>query len=137
MSFDTTMFVEGERQLGQHTVRIARHSEAGWSPTIPPLEITVTNRRLFIRPQVRKAYQPASIPKDYVTHVREVELGMLHGLAISLKTGHTLYNFIDKEHGDKLMEDIRAMLLPTPHFKFDEKVVEADIQRLIDFINRM
>ena len=43
MSFDTTMFVEGERQLGQHTVRIARHSEAGWSPTIPPLEITVTN----------------------------------------------------------------------------------------------
>ena len=137
MSLDAEMFVEGERLLGQHTVRIARYSSTGWSPTIPPLEITVTNRRLFIRPQVRKSYQPASIPKDYVTRVREVELGMLHGLAISLKTGHTLYNYIDKEHGDKLMEDIRAMLLPTPHFKFDEKIVEADIQRLVDFISHL
>ena len=134
---EAELFVEGERKLGLYTVRIARYRTTGWSPTIPPLEMMVTNRRLFLRPEVRKKYPPASIPRSYIKSVREVDLDAMHGLAISLTTGHNIYIYIDKENADRIVEDIEAMKLPPPNFQFDAKIVESDIQRIIDFINRM
>lgn len=135
---EADLFVEGERQLGRYTVRIARYSSTGdWSPTIPPLDVLVTNRRLFLRPQVRKAYPPASIPKSYIRHIKWVDLGPRPGLVMRLKTEHLIYMFIDKEQGENLIDDISAMRAPVPRFHFDNSVVERDIQRLIDFINSL
>lgn len=135
---EADLFVEGERQLGRYTVRIARYTSTGdWSPTIPPLEVVVTNRRLFLRPQVRKSYPPASIPKTYIRHIKWVDLGPRPGLCMSLKTDHLIYMFIDKDHGEHMIEDISAMRAPTPRFHFDKKIIERDIQRLIDFIDSL
>jgi hypothetical protein len=66
-----------------------------------------------------------------------VALDALHGLAISLATGHHIYLYIDKDNGDKIQEDIEAMRLPAPHFRFDQKVVEDDIRRLVQFIRSL
>jgi hypothetical protein len=131
------LYVEGERTLGHYTLRIARHSSSGWSPTIPPLDVTITNRRMFMRPASRKAHKPASIPQEYISQVKAVELGIMHGLCFSLSTGHYIYVYIDKENGDRLLEDIHAMKMPAPRFQFDDSLVQDDITRLISFINSL
>lgn len=134
---EAELFVEGERLLGRYTVAIARYSNARWSQTIPPLQMTVTNRRLFIRPQTRKAYQPASIPNTYVTKFQPVELEDRSGIMIALKTGHQLYLYITKEEATRMLDDMSAMKAPPTKIRFDDTIVEQDIQRIIDFVNRL
>lgn len=134
---EAELFVEGERQLGRYSVTIARHNASGWSPTIPTLNALVTNRRLFLRPEVRKKYPPASIPAAYITKVSEVTLGDRNGLVIGLKTGHQIYIFISKQYSLRFIDDINAMQALPTRIRFDDKLVQQDIQRLINFINNL
>lgn len=134
---DPDLLIEGERLLGLYTVSIARFANSRWSPTVPPLQVAVTNRRLLLRPQVRKSYPPASIPSTFITKVRDLELDGHYALIVSLTTGHQLYIFIGKEHRIKMMDDLNAMQIPPPRFHFDHNVVSQDIQRLIEFFNKL
>jgi hypothetical protein len=106
-----------------------------WTPT-PPRCRAVTNRRLFC-PQVRKTHPPASIPSNFISRMRDLELDGHYALIITLTTGHQLYFFVGKEHRRKLMDDISAMQLPPPRFHFDHNIVSQDVQRLIEFFNAL
>jgi hypothetical protein len=134
---EASLFVEGERLLGRYTVSIGRYSNARWTPTPPPLHVVITNRRLFMRPQVRKNYTPASIPSNYIAKTQEMELGDHNGLMIALTTGHQIYIILSKEDRYRLMDDLSAMKAKPTRIQFDHGIIEQDIQRLIDFINRI
>jgi hypothetical protein len=133
---DTSQFVEGEKQLGRYTISIARYTGTQWSGTIPPLDVVTTNRRMFLRPQGRKKLEPASIPGNYIKKTLELEMSGQHGMVIGLKTGHMIYILIGVEHRAQLIDDIHKMKIKAK-VHFDPKIVEADIQRLITFINQL
>lgn len=134
---EAQQFVEGERLLGRYTIAIARYNNARWSSTIPTLHVTVTNRRMFMRPQTRKAYTPASIPSNYITKFRAVELDERNAIMIALSTGHQIYMYITKEEATRMLDDLSTMKAPPTKIRFDETIVEQDIQRIIDFITRL
>src|SRR5512143_4142032 len=100
----------GELQLGEYQVAVARYSQSGWTPTVPPLNAMVTNFRLILQPQTRRHYNPASIPSTYITRVCDVMLGHRSGVLVDLKTGHQLYLFISWSNGSKLSETLHTML---------------------------
>jgi hypothetical protein len=134
---DTTeLFVDGERQLGYYTIEIIRRVGNGWNPTVPPLHAVVSNYRLILKPQVRKAYTPASIPSNYFSNVNSIEIGRHKGIQVSLSTGHDLYIMVSQRDSENMVDDIRTMLEPAPDFHFDDKIAQADIKRLIDFFNK-
>lgn len=132
---ETNLFIPGERRLGAYTVTVARYINQHWSPTLPALRFLVTNQRLLVTPQVRRQYAPASIPKSYITAMDEVTLGERDGVRIQLQTGHQIHLLMNREHGLRLLDDLRAMnALPT-RVHFDNRVTEMEIQRLISFLN--
>ncbi len=131
------IFIEGEKRLGLYQVQIARPLSTGWAAAVPPLNAMVTNYRLILQPQTRKPYEPASIPNTYITKVSDVNLGPRNGILVALKTGHQLNMYIALDQIKKFSKDIKQMLTPPVRGHFATDLAENDIQRLIEFINRL
>lgn len=132
------LLLPGENQLGEYQVAIARYNQSGWTPTVPPLNATVTNFRLILQPQTRRPYNPASIPSTYITRVCDVMLGHRSGVLIDLKTGHQLYLFISWSNGTKLSETLHTMLTsPVGTNDFHHHLRLRDLKRIIQFISRL
>src|SRR5262245_8669588 len=102
------LLIQGERQLGAYEVQIARRTESGWSPTMPPLRAIVTTERLILWPQTRRPYPPASLPRNFIVSLAELELGLRHGLMVSLKTGHRLYFYVGMSSGRRMSDAMRT-----------------------------
>ena len=66
---DAVQLLKNERVLGEYQVQIARPSRSGWVGGIPPLQATITNRRLILVQQTRRPHPPASIPYTYILKV--------------------------------------------------------------------
>lgn len=130
--------VNGERQLGRYTVVILRYSafSDSWNPDVMPLDATVTNYRLKLRP-FQKKYKPATIPTSYVSAIEKRTLGRFHCVQLTLITGHLLCLMLSTGKLENLYDDLAAMKLPPPKFRFDEKIARDDIQRLITFFGKM
>jgi hypothetical protein len=131
------LFIQGEKRLGLYQVQIARPLSNGWAAAVPPLNAMVTNYRLILQPQTRKPYEPASIPNTYITKVTDVALGHRNGVLVALKTGHQLNMYIALDQIKKFSKDMRQMLTPPVRGHFANVLAERDIQRLIEFINRL
>lgn len=137
MFSEEELFVQGEKRLGLYQVQIARPLTDGWAAAVPPLNAMVTNYRLILQPQTRKPYEPASIPSTYIVKVSDVTLGHRNGVLVALKTGHQLNMYIALDQVKKFTKDLRHMLTPPMRGHFATDLAERDIQRLIEFINRM
>lgn len=138
MTNSSIPLLSGEQKLGEYQVAIARYSQSGWTPTVPPLNATVTNFRLILQPQTRRHYSPASIPSTYITKVCEVMLGHRSGVLIDLKTGHQLYLFISWSNGSKLSDTLHTMLTsPVGTNDFHHHLRLSDLKKIIQFISRL
>jgi hypothetical protein len=56
---------------------------------------------------------------------------------VALKTGHQLNMYIALDQIKKFSKDMRQMLTPPVRGHFATGLAERDIQRLIEFINRL
>ena len=132
---EKALLLPGERKLGQYQVAIARYAEpSGWSATVPPLNALVTTYRLFLQPQTRRPYTPASIPSNYITKVETVDLGQHHhGVRIDLKTGPQLYLLISWSQGSEMAHSLETML--TSPVGNSLKLKHDDLDRMIRFIS--
>lgn len=138
MPNSSPVLISGENPLGEYQVAIARYTQSGWTPTVPPLNATVTNFRLILQPQTRRPYEPASIPSTYITKVCDVTLGHRSGLMVVLKTGHQLYLFISWSNGGKLSDALHTMLTsPVGANTFHHNLRQHDLKRLIRFISQL
>jgi hypothetical protein len=127
--------VDGERQFGQYQVQIARQTATGWVATVPPLNATVTNCRLILKPQTRKPYPPASIPTTYIVKVSPVTLGQRNGVLIALRVGYELRMFVGWSQVDRFSADLRKMLTPSLRAHFIPSLSQENLVRLIEAIN--
>lgn len=128
--------VESERLLGQYTAVILRYHASGkWGSSMIQLDAVVTNYRLLLRPH-RKRYRPAALPARYVTQVELTRKGMYRCAMLSLTSGDVLCLSIQTGSLDDFHDDLRAMKIPPPKFRFDDKVARDDIERLITFFGR-
>jgi hypothetical protein len=134
---ETELFVQGEKRLGLYQVQIARPLSTGWAAAVPPLHAMVTNFRLILQPQTRKPYEPASIPSTYIVKVSDVMLGHRDGVLVALKTGHQLNMYVGLDQIKKFGKDLKQMLTPPVRGHFSPQLAEHDINRLIEFINRL
>lgn len=132
---DKDIFVEGERRLGRYTVVILRQLDGDWTPAMLQLDATVTNYRLLLRPH-RKKYQPASLPEQYISAIKQTTKGHYHCVELKLTTQHVLYLMLSTGRLDDFYDDLHAMKAPRPQFQFDETVAKQDIERLITFFGR-
>ena len=137
MFSEEELFIQGEKRLGLYQVQIARPLSTGWAAAVPPLNAMVTNYRLILQPQTRKPYEPASIPSTYITKVSDVNLGHRNGVLVGLKTGHQLNMYIALDQIKKFNKDLRQMITPPVRGHFTTELAERDIQRLIEFVNRL
>ena len=131
------LFVRDEGQLGFYQAELARLTDSGWSPTIPPLYVTITNFRLILVPQTRRPYPPASIPSNYITRVWHIGDQHRDGIALSLRTGHELYMFTDWHQGVGLERDLKTMLITPISHRFSHTLAQRDISRIIRFVERI
>lgn len=137
MFSEAEVFIEGEKRLGLYNVQIARPLSSGWAAAVPPLHAMVTNYRLILQPQTLKPYEPASIPNTYIVKVSDVTLGHRDGVLVALKTGHQLNLYIALDQVKKFHKDLRQMLTPPVRGHFTPQLAENDINRLIEFINKL
>jgi hypothetical protein len=128
------LFVRDEDQLGFYQAELARLTDSGWSPTIPPLYITITNFRLILVPQTRRPYPPASIPSNYITRVWHIGDQHRDGIALALRTGHELYMFADLRNCMGLERDLKTMITTPIRHRFSHHLAQRDISRLIRFV---
>lgn len=124
----------GERQLGQYQVNIARSTATGWVATVPPLNATVTNARLILKPQTLKPYPPASIPNNYIVKVCPIELGRRSGVLVSLRIGYELNMFVGWSQSERFLSDMSRMLTPSLRARFVPALSQEDVVRLIEGI---
>ncbi len=132
---DDDILLQGERKFGEYQISIARYTPSGWSATVPPLNLLVTNYRLVLQPQSRRPYPPASIPSTYVMTIDDVEFGQRRGIQLSLKTGHQINMFINWNQTEQLMNQLKEMLISPVGTAFKKNPAENDINRLIRFIS--
>jgi hypothetical protein len=134
----TAPLIRGEHELGSYQLQIARHTSSGWAATVPPLYAIVTNCRLIIWPQTRKPYPPASIPRNYITSVDEVELGHRKGILLAIKTGHCWYMMASSSDVQRLTDNMRQMLTPPLRGRvYTPRLDRGNLARLIEFIERL
>jgi hypothetical protein len=126
---------EGERILGRYTVNILRESGGTWTSTMMPMDATISNYRLMLRPH-KKKYEPATLPARYIRSVEMTRKGNHHCVEIVFITQHILYIILGTGRLENFYEDLSAMKAPPPKFKFDESVARRDIERLINFFGR-
>lgn len=132
---DGMSLVEGERILGRYTVNVLRESSGTWSSTMIPLDATITNYRMMLRPH-KKKYEPATLPGRYVRSVQMTRKGAYHCVEVLFVTNQFLYLILSTGKLDNFYEDLAAMKSPPPKFKFDDTVAQRDIERLISFFGR-
>jgi hypothetical protein len=135
---ERSLLVQGERQLGAYEVQIARRTDSGWSPTVPPLRAVVTTERLILWPQVRRPYPPASLPRNFILSLAELDLGKRRGLMVSLKSGHRLYFYVGMSTGRRMSDALRTMIAPPLRGRFfSPKLSTTELFRLIHFVEKI
>jgi hypothetical protein len=127
--------IEGERILGRYTVNVLRESAGTWSSTMMPMDATITNYRLMLRPH-KKKYEPATLPGTLVRSAHMTHKGAFHCVEVLFVTNHFLYLILSTGKLDNFCEDLAAMKSPPPKFRFDDSVAQHDIERLINFFGR-
>jgi hypothetical protein len=128
--------LQGEHQLGQYQLQIARLTGTGWVASVPPLTGTVTNCRLILKPQTRKPHPPASLPATYITKVSAVNLGQRSGVLIVLKVGYQLNVFVGWGQVERFTADLTRMVTPSIRTRFIPNLPHDDLMRLIEEITR-
>lgn len=126
------ILVKSERKLGHYTVTILQSTAYGWHPWRLQLDCLVTNYRLVLRP-IRKKYEPACIPKRFIDDIVTTTRGKYHCISLRLITDDYIYLTIATGKLNDLADDLSAMKLPPPRFKFDDHIARRDIERLITF----
>lgn len=127
--------VDGERILGRYTLVLLEHTAHGWAPSMLQLNSMVTNYRLVMKP-FRRRYAPASIPRSYIREIDLVARGHHQSVMLRLREGSPLFFVLATGHLENLYDDLCAMRLPPPRFRFDESVARADIERLIAYFKQ-
>ena len=136
MQAQIEVLLKGERIQGTYQLQIARRNATGWGATIPPLHALVTNYRMILWPQTRRPYPPASIPRNYITHVSNVVLDHRNGVRIRLKTGHEVNVIVAYSEGSPLADTIEQMLTPPLRGRgYKARLTKQDLQRLIEMID--
>ena len=129
-----TDLVNGERQLGRYMGVILRQHDGDWVPVVRHLDTIVTNYRLMLRP-LQKRYTPASIPSSYFQQVQMQQRGPHDCLLLHLTTGQVLVFMVSTGRLADLYDDLNAMRAKPTRIHFDERVVRADVERLIGFLD--
>lgn len=136
MQSQVELLLQGERPAGTYHLQIARRSVTGWAPTIPPLHAIVTNYRMILWPQTRRPYPPASIPRNYITSVSNVQLDHRTGVRIRLRTGHEVNLIVAFAEGEPLTDTVKKMLVPPLRGRgYTAQLTRDDLHRLISMIN--
>ncbi|QPC82698.1 hypothetical protein G4Y79_23940 [Phototrophicus methaneseepsis] len=125
----------GEKLLGSYTVVVLEHLAQGWQPTVMPLNAIVTNYRLTLKPY-KKKYQPATLPSHFMRRVMLTTRGGYNCIELTVRTEHALYLMLSTGRLDDLYHDLNAMVTPPPRFRFDDKVAQEDIKRLVQFLEK-
>ncbi len=130
------LFVEGEHMLGSYHAEIARLANGRWSPTVPPLYATVSNRRLILQPQTRKKYAPASIPGKVIQSVDPIE-DLPRGVRIALKSGHEINLIVRWGSSTDFINDLRSSVVVVPARTYVPPLPVNDLQKLIEFVQTL
>jgi hypothetical protein len=128
--------LEGERQLGQYQVQIARQTSSGWAAAALPLSAVVSNARLILQPITRKPYPIASIPSHYIVKVYLETFGQRSGITVGLKNDYLVNLFVSWGQTDQFHADVKRMVTPSVRLHFIPNLSENDIVRLIETIGR-
>lgn len=104
-------------------------------PAVMQLDALISNYRLMLRP-FRKKYLPATLPASYVQDVSLTQRGNHHCVGLELVTGDFLFLLSATGQLEDLYDDLKAMKVPPPRFKWDDKVAREDIERLITFFGK-
>ncbi len=134
---DNTLLAADEVVFGEYQVQIARMSSAGWTPTMPPLYATITDRRILLKPQTRRRYSPAIIPARHILQHQHMLLGQHNGVALVLSNDYTLYLIIGWRDGDKFIKDLHKMLAAPPKVRFTQEIDTAALFKLIDAVKTL
>jgi hypothetical protein len=128
--------LKGERILGRYTVvLLQRNSDGIYSPAVVQLDTTLTNYRIYLRPMHRR-YAPAVLPSRLMRRVDLVQKGGYHCVQITFVSGDCLYLILATGKLEDFYDDLNAMRLPPPRFKYDEAAARVHIERLIAFFSR-
>lgn len=130
-------FFQGEHVFGHYQVQIARLTGSGWVGAVPPLNATVTNARLILKPQTRKPYPEASIPARYIVKVHIEDFGPRKGVLIGLKIGYDLNLLVGWGQTGLFHADLKRMVTPSVRMRFIPSLPESDVVRLIKAIGKL
>jgi hypothetical protein len=129
--------LQGELQLGQFQVQIARHTTTGWVAAALPLTAVVSNARLMLQPITRKPYPVASIPGHYMVKVSIDTFGQRSGITIGLRNDYVLNLFVSWGQTNEFYADLKRIMTPSVRMNFIPSLAENDLVRLIEAIGRL
>jgi hypothetical protein len=136
-SMSAVEYHKGESPVGEYLVQIARPTSTGWVAGIPPLNATITNRRLILVPQTRRPHPPASIPSLYILKINEMLLSHRQAVQIRLKNNYDLNLFVGWSQGIDFVRQLHNMITPSLRKGYTPALEEQDLMRIIQQINNL
>ena len=130
-------YQKGEATVGEYLVQIARPTSSGWVAGIPPLNATITNRRLILVPQTRRPHPPASIPSLYILKINELLLSHRQAVQIRLKNHYKLNLYVGWSQSNDFLRQLRNMITPSLQKGYTPALEEQDLLRIIEQINNL
>lgn len=137
MAQEKELLDAGEEVVQRFNVEIARLTPTGqWATTIPPIYLTLTDRRIIMIPQTRKRYPPATITGKSIKHVQPLKAHR-HGTIIILKNNFRISLFINGNANDVFMELIRELAGLPPARPYDIPISIEKLKKLVDFFEHL
>lgn len=131
------LLLDEETLIGRYNMEIARWSDHKWSPTMPSLDVLLTDHRLIMQTQSRKRREPAFIPCHTIKKVTTVEDDYHRLIAIiQLKTGHHINLFVGRG-GMPFVRALRRTGLPQSPVKFENDLNLGYLQKIIQHVEQL